>query len=48
MSGLRLLRFFTPAGETVLDMGQNMVGWLQFRCGAPKGARIHLQFGEIL
>ncbi len=38
----------TPAGETVLDMGQNMVGWLQFRCEAPKGARIHLQFGEIL
>ena len=38
----------TPAGETVLDMGQNMVGWLQFRCDAPKGARIHLQFGEIL
>jgi len=38
----------TPAGETVLDMGQNMVGWLQFRCQATKGARIHLQFGEIL
>ena len=38
----------TPAGETVLDMGQNMVGWLQFRCAAPKGDSIHLQFGEIL
>ena len=38
----------TPAGETVLDMGQNMVGWLQFGCDAPRGTRIHLQFGEIL
>ena len=38
----------TPAGETVLDMGQNMVGWLGFHCDAPKGTRIHLQFGEIL
>ena len=38
----------TPAGETVLDMGQNMVGWLAFRCDAPKGTRIHLQFGELL
>ena len=38
----------TPAGETVLDMGQNMVDWLQFNCCAPKGTRIHLQFGEIL
>ncbi len=38
----------TPAGETVLDMGQNMVGWLQFHCDAPKGTQIHLQFGELL
>ena len=38
----------TPATETVLDMGQNMVGWLQFKCKAPKGAVIRLQFGEIM
>ena len=38
----------TPAGETVLDMGQNMVGWLMFHTDAPRGTRIHLQFGEIL
>ena len=38
----------TPAGETVLDMGQNMVGWLGFRCKAAKGTRLHFQFGEIL
>ena len=38
----------TPAGETVLDLGQNMVGWLSFTCSAPKGHKIYLQFGEIL
>lgn len=38
----------TPAGETVLDMGQNMVGWLQFACRAPKGTKLYFQFGEIL
>ena len=38
----------TPAGETVLDMGQNMVGWLQFHTEAPKGAKLRLRFGEIL
>lgn len=38
----------TPAGETVLDMGQNMVGWLQFHCKAPKGTKLFFQFGEIL
>ena len=38
----------TPAGETVLDMGQNMVGWIRFRTTAPVGAQIHLQYGEVL
>ncbi|KLU54866.1 alfa-L-rhamnosidase RamA [Paenibacillus sp. VT-400] len=38
----------TPAGETVIDMGQNMVGWLQFRTTAPSGTVIHLQYGELL
>ena len=38
----------TPAGETVLDMGQNMVGWLEFHSEAPKGTEIRLQFGELL
>lgn len=38
----------TPAGETVLDMGQNMVGWLSFRCNAPAGTKLFFQFGEIL
>src|SRR5690606_32486928 len=38
----------TPAGETVLDMGQIMTGWLRFKTSAPEGAKIYLQFGEIL
>ena len=38
----------TPLGETVLDMGQNMVGWLKFANKAPRGSKIHLQFGEVL
>ncbi len=38
----------TPAGETVLDMGQNMVGWVEFTVTAPAGTRIRLQHGEIL
>lgn len=38
----------TPAGETVLDMGQNMVGWIRFKTSAPSGTKIHLQFGEVL
>ncbi|MDR1950065.1 MAG: glycoside hydrolase family 78 protein [Spirochaetaceae bacterium] len=38
----------TPAGEIVLDMGQNMVGWLEFTNHAPKGAELYLQFGEVL
>lgn len=38
----------TPAGEKVIDMGQNMVGWVQFINRLPKGEKIHLQYGEIL
>jgi len=38
----------TPSGETVLDMGQNMVGWIQFRTTAPLGSTIRLQYGEVL
>lgn len=38
----------TPAGETVLDLGQNLAGIFRLRCHAPKGQTIRLQFGEIL
>ncbi len=38
----------TPAGETVLDMGQNMVGWIRFRDRETKGRTLRLLFGEQL
>lgn len=38
----------TPAGETVIDVGQNIVGWMRFRVNADKGAKISLYHGEIL
>ncbi|WP_042199865.1 glycoside hydrolase family 78 protein [Paenibacillus camerounensis] len=38
----------TPAGETVLDMGQNMVGWVRFTVDAGAGTVITLQHAEVL
>ena len=38
----------TPAGETVLDLGQEITGGFRLRVREPRGAKIHLQFGEIL
>lgn len=38
----------TPAGETVLDFGQNFGGWVRFRARAAAGEKIKLQFGEAL
>jgi len=38
----------TPDGNTVLDMGQNMVGWVRFRVTAPAGTIITLRHAEVL
>lgn len=38
----------TPAGETVIDLGQNMTGWLSFKVSEPADTAIKLQYGEIL
>ncbi len=38
----------TPAGETVLDFGQEISGILTFTNHAPENAKVELQFGEIL
>jgi alpha-L-rhamnosidase len=38
----------TPVGETVIDMGQNMVGWMRFRVTATAGTTIVLRHGEVL
>jgi alpha-L-rhamnosidase len=38
----------TPKGERVLDMGQNMVGWICFKVRGPKDARVVLKHAEVL
>ncbi len=38
----------TPAGELVLDLGQNLVGTFALRVQAEKGAKIFVQVGEVL
>lgn len=40
--------FTTPAGDTVLDLDQNMVGWIRFRVTAPAGTTITLRHAEVL
>ncbi|WP_438495625.1 family 78 glycoside hydrolase catalytic domain [Paenibacillus sp. IHBB 3054] len=43
---VELLR--TPKGEQVLNLGQNMVGWLEFKVQAPQGTILTLVHGEVL
>lgn len=38
----------TPGGDTVLDMGQNMVGWVKFTVCAEGGTVVTLQHAEVL
>ncbi|GGD76875.1 glycoside hydrolase family 78 protein [Paenibacillus nasutitermitis] len=38
----------TPAGETVIDMGQNMVGWVRFTMNGAEGQEVSLQHAEVL
>jgi alpha-L-rhamnosidase len=38
----------TPGGDTVLDMGQNMVGWVRVQVTAPAGTTIALHHAEVL
>ncbi len=38
----------TPAGELVLDMGQNFTGYVGFESNLPAGTKITLDYGEIL
>ena len=38
----------TPKGETVLDFGQNMTGWIEFSVDAPAGQTVKLSYGEVL
>jgi alpha-L-rhamnosidase len=46
---IRPIRLFrTPAGETVFDFGQNMVGWVRLRAQGPAGTTITLRHAEVL
>jgi len=38
----------TPAGDTVVDMGQNMVGWVRLKAEGPAGATVTLRHAEVL
>jgi len=38
----------TPKGETVVDMGQNMVGWVRIKVQGPAGTHIKLRHTEML
>jgi alpha-L-rhamnosidase len=38
----------TPAGETVIDLGQNIAGRLRLRARGPRGAAIRLEHSETL
>ena len=40
--------FTTPKGEVVLDMGQNMVGWVRLKVNGKKGDVVTLKFAEVL
>jgi alpha-L-rhamnosidase len=40
--------FVTPKGETVFDMGQNMVGWVRLKVAGKKGDQVTLKFAEVL
>jgi alpha-L-rhamnosidase len=38
----------TPAGETVFDLGQNMVGWVRLKVSGLAGTTIRLRHAEVL
>lgn len=38
----------TPAGELVLDLGQEFAGIFDLQVNVPKGTKVHIQTGEIL
>ena len=38
----------TPSGDKVIDFGQNLVGWVQFKSDLPKGSEVKLYHAEVL
>src|SRR5436305_657719 len=46
MTPVKLL--VSPAGDTVFDMGQKMVGWVRLKVRGPRGATVRLRHAEVL
>jgi alpha-L-rhamnosidase len=40
--------FRTPKGNLLVDMGQNMVGWIRLKVSGPKGTVVTLRHAEVL
>lgn len=40
--------FKTPGGDTVADLGQNLVGWVRLRVQGPAGTTVTLRHAEVL
>ena len=38
----------TPSGQTVFDLGQNMVGWVRLRVSGTAGTSVRLRHAEVL
>ena len=38
----------TPKNELVIDLGQEITGWIEFTCRAPKGTVVKLSYSEIM
>jgi alpha-L-rhamnosidase len=38
----------TPSGRTILDFGQNLVGWVRFTVEGPSGTVVSLRHAEVL
>ena len=38
----------SPSGATILDFGQNLVGWLRLRVAGPAGTTVTLRHAEVL
>jgi alpha-L-rhamnosidase len=40
--------FTSPSGKTLIDFGQNLVGWLRLRIDEPEGTVVTLRHAEVL
>lgn len=38
----------SPTGATILDFGQNLVGWLRIRVSGPAGSTVRMRHAEVL